>query len=277
MTSTRDLCSSRRILRLAADPRVGWLPVDTRPGTTKKLVAALRQSSKDCLWLLPNEVTVSRLLDAISELYRQEGQPKRALGRLLALQSKPGAAPVLRGLFEPVVGLGSTFRHLADDELLEVLSLPREQAQDLIIGGLAHLASEFLVLVRGDLSTLVTPFASFAPSADAKPDFRKLAFDDHGHTVRLGRYEAATDAILYDLDPDYRSRLNRRRRDSDRGFGPALRRLRKQRGLSRADFPGLSEKTLARIERGECDKPRERTLAMLEKRLGMSRDEIETY
>jgi len=274
MSAPHDLHSSRRILR--SSPEADWLRVDTRPGISKRLVAALEQSSKDCLWVLPNEVTVSRLLDAIRELYRRQGQPRHALGRLVALESTPSAAPVLRGLFEPVVGLGPSFKRLPDNELLEVLG-SSETARDLIIGGVAHPASELLALVRGNLQTILAPFSLFPPSTDAKPDFRKLAFEDHGQTIRLGDYEASTDAILYDLDPDFRRRLNAVRRASDKGFGSALRRLRKQRGLSRSDFPGLNEKTLARIERGEIRRPHQSTISALERTLEMTRDQIASY
>jgi hypothetical protein len=158
-----------------------------------------------------------------------------------------------------------------------VLVAPDEEARELFIGGWTHLDSGFLALVRGDLRTILAPFSMFAAARDAKPNFRELAFEDHGHTVCLGDYEASADSILYELDADYRRSLNARRRASEQGFGPALRRLRKQRGLSRADFPGLSEKTLARIERGEIERPHPRTIAVLEKRLGMTRDEIASF
>ena len=132
-------------------------------------------------------------------------------------------------------------------------------------------------MVRGDLQAIMVPFSMFATTKHARPDFRKLAFEDHGHTVRLGNYEASSGSILYDLDPDYRRRLNAQRRETEQGFGPALRRLRKQRGLSRTDFPGLSEKTLARVERGEIKRPHPRTIEALEATLGMTRDEIASY
>jgi transcriptional regulator with XRE-family HTH domain len=47
--------------------------------------------------------------------------------------------------------------------------------------------------------------------------------------------------------------------------------------LARANFPGLSAKTIARIERGDTGKPHGKTLAILAKKLGVKPDEIETY
>jgi hypothetical protein len=74
---------------------------------------------------------------------------------------------------------------------------------------------------------------------------------DCGQTVKLGDYEAAVDALLYDYDPEFRRTISKRRLQEDRSFGAALRRLRKQRGLRRVDFePVVSAKPIARIEQG---------------------------
>lgn len=100
---------------------------------------------------------------------------------------------------------------------------------------------------------------------------------DGGQTIRLGEYEAAVDALLYEVDPGYRKRAKRRELELDDSFGGALRRLRLQRGLKRADFPEVSAKEIARIERGEVEKPHDRTLRSLAARLGVSPEEIRTY
>ena len=130
---------------------------------------------------------------------------------------------------------------------------------------------------RGDLGRLVVPFSAIPRSGSLAPDFRRLSFADHGHSVRLGKFEVSTDALLYEFDAGYRHRLNADRRATEQGFGPTLRRLRKQRGLARSDFPSINEKTLARIERGEIERPRERTPVAIEERLGMTRDEIASF
>ena len=278
MRKAHDPRSSRRIIRL--DPRHDeeWLQIDTGSRLSKRLVEALEQCSRESLWILPNTMTVSRLLDAVQELYRRQSQPKHRLGSLLVLEAtKPSAAPVLYGLFERVVGVTSSFEHLPYADLLEVLSTSDAPPQDLIIGGWANIDRELLVLVRGDLRTVLAPFSMFEETTHARPNFRKLVFEDHGHTVRLGNFEASSDSILYDLDPDYRRRLSAQRRETDQGLGPALRRLRKQRGLSRSDFAGLSDKTLARIERGEIENPHPRTIEALETTLGMTKDEIASF
>jgi len=104
-----------------------------------------------------------------------------------------------------------------------------------------------------------------------------LAFTDFGHTIKLGEYEASADAILYEIDADYRRMLNKERQQNERSFGASLRRLRLQKRLKRSDFSPLAAKTVARIERNEIAKPHGKSLEILARRLGVAVDEIETY
>ena len=124
----------------------------------------------------------------------------------------------------------------------------------------------------------IVPLKPSTDSGDAtRPDFAQLGFTDYGRTVVLGDYEASADAILYELDPDYRRKLNKQRRLDERSFGASLRRLRLQRRLRRSDFKPISSKTIARIERNEVEKPHHDTLQVLGTRLGVRPDEIESY
>jgi len=100
---------------------------------------------------------------------------------------------------------------------------------------------------------------------------------DFGHTIQLGPYEAAGDALLYEYDVEYRRRLNQIRRETNKGLGPSLRRVRIQKGLRQSDFPGVSAKTIARIERGEVRELQKRTRKKIASVLGIEPDEIETY
>ena len=51
----------------------------------------------------------------------------------------------------------------------------------------------------------MAPFSIFPKSGDGTaPDFTRLRLTDYGRTIALGDYEASADAILYELDPDYR-------------------------------------------------------------------------
>jgi hypothetical protein len=135
-----------------------------------------------------------------------------------------------------------------------------------------------LTLLRGDMTALVAPFSLFPRSGDGTaPDFSKPRLTDYGRTVALGDYEASADAILYELDADYRRRLKKQRRQSERTLGASLMRLRKQRGLKRSDFAPISSKEIARIERDEVAKPHASTLKTIAARLGVRPEQIEDY
>jgi hypothetical protein len=200
------------------------------------------------------------------------------LGTMVLLyQPTLASIPVLSRYFHRVVfdrGKGL----LPPAELAEVLAVPNKA--DLFIGGMVDDDSKTLTLWRGDLATLTVPFTAFPPSGDGiTPDFSAFAVTDCGHTVRLGAYEAATEALLYEYDPLYRRRIAHERRKEDRSFGASLRRLRKQRGVRRADFGPLSAKTIARIEQGKVDPDHlhPRTLGIIAKRLAVEPSDIKTY
>lgn len=135
-----------------------------------------------------------------------------------------------------------------------------------------------MVLIRGDLTSLVVPFSWFVARPNGpKPDFADFEVIDSGQTIKLGGYEAAADAVLYEFDAEFRKQERKRRVSQDKSFGGALRRLRLQRGFGREDFPGLSAKTIARIERGDVKEPHGETLAAIAQRLGVRPEEIVTY
>ena len=164
------------------------------------------------------------------------------------------------------------------EELLDVLSAPQSEAAALFIAAVADTQSQTLALTRGNLKTITVPFSLFQPSGDGvQPDFSRLSLTDYGHTVRLGDYEAAFDAILYEAGPEYRRKTRKKLLAEEKTFGASLRRLRIQKGLSRSDFAPLSSKTLARIERSEVEKPHGETLRTITDRLGVEAEEIESY
>jgi hypothetical protein len=184
--------------------------------------------------------------------------------------------PALLGLFHPVVGLVEGFQWLPRAVLVEAIT--RTDASDRLIGGSVDFKAKTLTLLRGDMTVVVAPFSVFSRSGDGTvPDFARLRLTDHGRTVVLGDYEASADAILYELDSDYRRALKKQRRQSERTFGAALMRLRKQRRLKRSEFDPISAKEIGRIERNEVATPHARTLEAIADRLGVPPEEIETY
>jgi hypothetical protein len=197
--------------------------------------------------------------------------------RLVVLRSvKPGRRRMLESYFKRVVTPDDETRLLhSQTDLLEALTAPNRS--DLIIGGAVDAPAKAVILIRGNLDSLVVRFDWFSStSGRTRPNFKRFDVTDSGQTVRLGDFEASTDAILYDHDPEYRRRAKRRALELDDSFGAALRRLRLMRGLAREDFRDLSAKEVARIERGEVA-PREATKKKLAKALKVKPDEILTY
>jgi hypothetical protein len=240
----------------------------------RSLIEALGQASPSALWMAAKPGATEELLQ---EAIRLPARRRCRLGGLLTLyEPRTQSIQPLEDLFVPFVWSPGDFRILPLDELAEVLV--DERRGDLFIGGYADLEQQTITLVRGDLRRLSVPLSMFLPSGGGgRPDASRLAFTDCGNTVRLGDYEAATDAILYEADPEYRSRLLAKKRAEDTTFGACLRRLRLLRGLRQGDFGEVSAKTIARIERGQTAAPHGHTLKVIANRLGVEPDEITSY
>jgi hypothetical protein len=240
----------------------------------RSLVEALGKAAPSDLWLATSPDAPD---DLLHEALRLPARRRSRLGGLLTLHP-PRAESIqpLDDLFDPFVWSTGNFRFLPLAELAEVLA--DERRGDLFIGGYADSRNRTLTLVRGDLRRLSVPVSIFQPSGTgAQADPFRLEFADCGNTVRLGDYEAAADAILYEADPHYRSRLSAKRRAEDRTFGACLRRLRLQRGVRQGDFGDVSAKTIARIERGKTAEPHGRTLSAIAGRLRVEANEIMSF
>lgn len=130
------------------------------------------------------ELAIEALHMEIEYVYRTDPGQSSALRQLLlfadSLRSKQA---------EPRV------TWLRPDELTSVLQDGNRHT--LFIGGVAFLEAKTLMLIRGDFRKIEVPFSDFKASGDGiDPDFSRLSVIDYGHTVALGDYQAATDAIL---------------------------------------------------------------------------------
>ena len=188
---------------------------------------------------------------------------------------KPERREYLQTLFRTVVSPGSELKLLPSDELAEALS--SDTRGDRIVGGTVNRDEDVVVLYRGSFDRLSVPLAWFRRSSDVEPDFDEFSMADFGQTICFGDFEASSDAVLYDFDADYRSRMKQRQLTLDNTFGGSLRRLRDLKGMRRSDFAPLSSKEIARIERGEIKHPRDATLETIANRLGVTPEEIPTY
>lgn len=230
---------------------------------------SLPKAGKDTLWISDDQVQIVELLKSLK-------WPTRRLGdAILLFNPSLETLPALRKCFDRIA-FGAPGGFLPGEELAEALSA--ENRNDLFIGGAVDRQSETITLWRGNLDSLVVPFTAFPPSGDdTAPNFDDFAVADYGQTVRLGEYEAATDAILYEFDPEYRRRRAKARLASEQSLGASIRRLRKQRGLRREDFAPLAAKTIARIEQGKVSAIHDSTKAAIAKRLKVSTEELGSY
>jgi hypothetical protein len=234
--------------------------------------AAVSRPTKRVTWISSNRA----FTDILLEKALVARAPHRESPLITLTPPRSESIPALLGLFDPVFGVIEGFRWLAKEELVRAIT--RDDAADRFIGGIVDLKMKTLTLLRGDITAMVTPFSLFARAGDGTaPDFTRLELTDHGRTIVLGGYEAAADAILYELDPDYRRRLKKRRQHNERTFGASLVRLRKQRRLKRTDFAPISSKEIARLERNEVATPHAKTLEAIAGRLGVRPEEIGDY
>jgi len=233
-----------------------------------------RTSAQLAIWIVGDNHLGDQL---VAEAARSWTAQRRGLGDLLFLERpRPEALLPAHAFFNHVAWIDSRKHWLPLKEMFEVLSLPN--ARNYIIGGLVDQQTGTLTVYRGDLSAVTVPLSVFRPSGDGlAPDLTDFSVIDGGQAVRLGGYEATADVIFYEGDPAYRRQLNKVRKEEEKGLGPALRRLRIQRGLRQSDFDNVPSKTIARIERGEIARPQRRTLEAIAGRLGVAAEEIETF
>lgn len=283
MTTAAD--KTEKVFLLGGEPqsrfRFGF-PV-TRLHTRKKIAAAMADA---LIWPV---VWIATKREATDELLKEAFNPsflrfshhgrhaRHSLGRLLLLHTaRPESIPALEGLFAPVAWGMASFKTLPPADLAEVLA--SENRHNLVIGGFVDPRSETLTLYRGDFEKLSVPLSIFKPSGTGTaPTPSAFEVADCGQTIRLGQYEAATDAVLYEVDSEYRRKVTSKRKEEDKTFGACLRRLRKLRGLRQDDFEPIPAKTIARIERGETQQPHGNTLNGIADRLGVEPDEIKGY
>lgn len=222
-----------------------------------------------------NSVWIARSAQALSGLPIPPRRPK-VDRRLLVLDSLSRQRQAfLQATFQRVVSRDDV-RLLPEGVLAEVLA--SEERDDRFIGVMVDAEDQAIILYRGNLEQVIEPFSAFPERVDyPAPDFTDVEVVDYGQTVRLGQYEAATSAILYEIDADFRRRYKANLVECDPTFGGSLRRLRLQRGLKRSDFAPLDAKTVERIELNKSPRPQGRTLAIIADRLGVAPAEIETY
>ncbi|MFO7906239.1 MAG: hypothetical protein R6U98_26515, partial [Pirellulaceae bacterium] len=156
------------------------------------------RATRDSLW-------ISYAPDLTETLVRTASSAQLTLGLGLFLHALDlKTIPALTSCFRRIA-FTSDGGFLSPEELVEALEA--ENRSDLFVGGSLDRATDTITFWRGNLKPLTVPFSAFGKSGNGtEPDFSRFSMVDSGQTVRLGDYEAAVDAILYEYDPEYRRR-----------------------------------------------------------------------
>ncbi len=227
-------------------------------------------AARNLLWIAPRRSDMRLLCNLV-------GKP-RGNHCLLSLEPTEGSFKhYLNATFSRVVTPNDGLRLLPLEEIAEIFASPN--SEDYFIGGIVDKENGSVIMYRGNLDPITLPLSWFKAGPNSpQPDPDDFEVIDFGQTIRLGKFEAGTEAILYEFDPLFRRRDKERRIDTDDSFGGALRRLRLQKGLKQSDFsPDISTKEVGRIERGEVKSLHKRTRETLARYLGVAPKEIETY
>lgn len=248
-----------------------WSGLDTTFACTNEEVRNLYATVKpNLIWIAPRRSDMLMLGNIVGN--------SRGNHCLLCLEPTEGSdRHYLNAKFKLVVSPDDGLTLLPIEEIAEILGLP--DSEDYFIGGIVDKANDSVILYRGNLVPITLPLHWFEAGPDSPhPDPDDFEIIDFGQTVRMGEFEAGTEAVLYEFDPLFRRRDKERRINTDDSFGGALRRLRLQKGLKQSDFsPNISTKEIGRIERGEVTTLHKRTIETLAQRLDVAPEEIETY
>jgi hypothetical protein len=218
-------------------------------------------------------VRKSNLVDSVAHEVAVIKALKKSGYLVLLLDARSALLPPLEKRFRAVAFVP---RALSKEEFDEVLTLP--DREDRFIGGIVDEASKTLTLWRGNFKSITVPFSAFPATGNGiKPDFKKFSVIDYGHTLKFGNYESASEVVLFEYAPDFRRRLKQTRFAEEKTLGASIRRLRRQRRLTRGDFGNIDAKTIARIEHGKVKRPQASTLEGIANVLGVNRSQLSSY
>lgn len=149
--------------------------------------------------------------------------------------------------------LRNTLVHSGGDVPRRVLTAYCTGAEDELIAD-ARVTSDrlFVISCAGETFSLAFEEISFL---DRIPEARRSDFvlDEDGSYVFWPACDlhVTLEDIRTSVDPDYRARGLSRTLQANESFGGAVSKLRRAAGLSQASIPGVSERQVRRIEKGE--------------------------
>ena len=136
-----------------------------------------------------------------------------------------------------------------------------------VLGSLFDSTSGLLTLMRADITAVVIDRDILKTQLGAANHRPELSAD--GTMLGCGGKMLPVVDLLMQVDPVFRREFRRRTWAQQRDLASRIRHLRKLRRARREDFPGLTAKTIARIERGEIKMPQRETLRLIAIHLGV--------
>lgn len=105
-----------------------------------------------------------------------------------------------------------------------------------------------------------TPFLKKIPEKDRA----NFEIDKYGSTISWldKEIEMSFDSLLYHVDERHKAKVDKENLIRHKGYGDAIRKLRKESGLTQDDISGLSERHVRRIEQG-LQPPTSKSLELL--------------
>lgn len=144
----------------------------------------------------PNLATMLKVLDFLKEkIFKRENMNSLQLSKITFNLFKFSLRCILL-LVQPILWLFD-IKFLSNEEMTEAILADEN---DLLIAGYYDNKNKIIYFLKNDFDVFTQPISIFKPVEEYVADPYKLSFTDYGHTVRLGEYEVASDAIIYDRD-----------------------------------------------------------------------------
>jgi hypothetical protein len=119
----------------------------------------------------------------------------------------------------------------------------------------ARLEDGILHVVSADFRRLEVPISKIVPLAKAdKETAERFEIDEDGSYIYWAdlHLHLGWEQLQQVVDPAAIQRAKQKSREFNVRYGAAIRKMREEKGLAITAIPGLSQKQLRRIERGEC-------------------------
>jgi hypothetical protein len=119
----------------------------------------------------------------------------------------------------------------------------------------ATIEDGILHVVSANLNRLDVPIAKIRACENVAPEkLLEFEIDEDGAFIYWPSLDLHLGWAQFQqlIDPEAALKASQKSEDFNKRYGRAVQKLREAQGLKTSDIPGLSEKQLGRIERGEC-------------------------